>query len=211
MNERKRLELASNLNASGVVLMSEIIPRDLSGVPIALELLKDGSIEKFEACEQQYTISIPKNSNSFFRNITEYITESEKILDILNDKGKEIYNLILEKVERKEFKDTFTKYAYTSNHSGAWFPDKKSKFYDTEESINAYLNTFKNVTIVGNSVEKGPIQTSVILFFKDSIVENGEIKEYGWCYSKSGSLYRLGIKTSIYEMNDISKKYYKLN
>jgi hypothetical protein len=107
----------------------------------------------------------------------------------LSEKGKELYNQTLKRVEQNDFKGTFEKYTLSYDHSGQWWNNVTSEFYDKSEY--SCLHTYKNVRILGvlqgkNNTENTEKQsegsnktlTSTIIF-----------KTSNWCLTESGSLY----------------------
>jgi hypothetical protein len=131
--------------------------------------------EYYFIAREQYTV--PQNDNHTYDTI-------------LSEKGKELYQLVLDKVAKNEFKDHFTNYVFQKVSSGGWVNDESSPFYD-KEYCGYSMNTFDNIVINGywksrgkDSYQNGKTsQTSPIIFYTDS-----------WCYTESGSLYSLGDK-----------------
>lgn len=202
--ERGRANLAAELNQNNMSI-HKTLPRNLSGIPMATELLKDYTKEKYDVCELQYTI-YKENEEGII------VTTPSEIMDILNEDGKDIYNLVLKKVEEGIYKDVFTKYSILREHSGVWIANKDPEYEQYAkhlEGVNATLNSFRNIRITGlsESLQK-VIDTSVCLFFNRSKIDDNEnIIEDGWCLTRSGSLYKLKQEISRFEMNDLVTTY----
>lgn len=140
---------------------------------------------------------------------------------VLNDVGKTLLRDTIARVERREFKDTLTKYVFERRNSGFWV--------DGSSGIT-FLNTFNNLYVDGYLASDGRrVDTSTILLMSDrkkSSVADGcgkslknakkdeksanndqkndknaqnddensrdETSALGWVLTMSGSLYALG-------------------
>lgn len=181
----KRAELSADFGAHDRAIIHRFLTPTDNTIPLAYDLLKKGTREFYEACEMQYTLPIDTHMTNDIR-------------DILNEKGLALYNDVLEKVNRKEFKDTYSKYFVDSYNSGMWHANKDSPFFDQAENVVCCLNTFRNRKIQGlNQRVNKVFTTSCCIFYKDSTDDDG------WCYTASGSLYRLQEKIGFKEMQDL--------
>lgn len=164
-------ETINRLNSHPNVLCSNI---DLSNIDYK-QLLKEDSHEYYLFAFQQYTIKpLPGNV----------------LNDVLSSKGVELFNSIVQKVKDRAFKDSFLTYEVCMDRSGNWFAAESSPWYGKseywEDGILGAFVTWNNNFINGNSEKQGAICTSTCIF----IVEPTETED-GWCYTKSGSLYKL--------------------
>lgn len=129
----------------------------------ARALLNKSSKEYYNASNYQHTIHIQNNNTS-----------------ILNNEGLSLYNNIQEKINANNFNNTIIDYMVMHTESGMWINDNNSNHYDITRAI-AELNTLNNVKIYGMNKEKNePILTSTIIMYSEL-----------WCYTLSGSLYKL--------------------
>lgn len=121
-----------------------------------------------------------------------YNSLNESYETILSEKGLELLQNIKEKVEKGEFKDTFVKYRVDLENSGSWFGNASSPFYNPTD-CKGCLNSWGNIVIRGYTQElldnlhgNNPsysdltMKTSPVVFYTNQ-----------WCYTKSGSLYKL--------------------
>lgn len=165
---QNRLDVAVSMSQSSNVLINPVIPGFMKDkTPLAKELLKPGTKEMYETCELQHTV---------------YSIDGNKLSSILNDAGVQLYATVLVKVNNQEFKDTISDYRLIERHSGMWVADQNSPFHDTsEEGCNGCLNSWNNRAIHGylTSMSKY-VTTSPCIFITQD-----------WCYTTSGSLYRL--------------------
>jgi hypothetical protein len=147
------------------VYVTPVIESVDKNIPIAKELLKPNTREIYEACEWQYTI-LPLDEN--------------KLSDILNDYGVKFYANVMLSVNAKEFKDTIYNPQFANKHSGMWIADKSSPYHKDDECLGC-LNSWTNVVVSGRSeVHDKDIVTSPCIFITSD-----------WCYTRSGSLYKL--------------------
>lgn len=126
---------------------------------------------------------------------TIYPLPQNKLKNILSSQGLALLEDILRKVKCKEFKDSALDYSICPQNSGYWMALKNSRWFGVstywEAGIEGSLNTFFNKCIEGR-FEKADnrLTTSPCVF----IVEASEFED-GWCYTKSGSLYKLNKKS----------------
>lgn len=173
---QKRIETAIAMNEA--VSVNVVYPgATTSESPFAYELLKEDTEERYNACEAQYTIILEKDN---------------RLEDVLNEQGLRLYLAVLRKVEAQEFKNVLVPYAVEFGHSGMWHCNKKSPFFDAKEGVCAFLNTFRNKLVVGYVKEMNKIlSTSACIFVTEE-----------WCYTRSGSLYKLeGEQTELSAVN----------
>lgn len=125
-------------------------------------------------------------SNQSFINV--------KSLGALNEKGRKLYDDVLLKVQNQDYKNEFVKFYTQRELSGSWYADPTSTFYDItnknnpmtdQESISGLINTWNNVCVIGTVANGESLTTSPCIFISDK-----------WCYTSSGSLYKLGTNTS---------------
>jgi hypothetical protein len=124
-----------------------------------------------------YQFTVPQNNNGAYDSI-------------LTNQGKELYQSILEKVERQEFKDHITNYCFQYENSGSWFNDAiNSPFYDKKRCHE--LNTFNNKVVEGiMRSKKDELELSGEVFKTTPIIFHTDT----WCWTRSGSLYSLSDK-----------------
>lgn len=129
---------------------------------------------------------IKKNTREYYLLASHQytITPLNKLEDILNEEGENLYNQARKRYERGEYKDTITEYRAIYDNSGSWVSNPESPFYDKKE-IGGSFNSFQNLKICGITESTGgPITTSPAIFITPE-----------WCLTSSGSLYKLGIET----------------
>lgn len=162
---KSRLELAESVFP--VICVTPVFPGFAEDTtPLAKELLKPNTKEMYETCEWQHTV---------------WPLDGHGLSDVLNDDGVTLYAKVLVKVNQHQFKDTISDYQIDYKHSGMWVADKSSPFHDESEQCNGCLNSFNNKAIVGISKTHSKyITTSPCIFITPN-----------WCYTKSGSLYKL--------------------
>ena len=141
------------------------------------QLLKSDSKEYFLFAFSQCTISpLPGNN----------------LNDILSEKGHELYNQVLKKVKDCVFKDTISNYSIQNIESGKWFALENSPWFDKckpyGDGITGTFHSWQNIQIKGFAEKHAFsfINTSSCVFFVEA-TDNDD----GWCYTKSGSLYKL--------------------
>ena len=139
------------------------------------QFLKSDSEEYFRFALNQCTI-LPQPGNN--------------LMDILTEKGQDLYNQILQKVKGRLFKDTISEYTIQHGESGKWFALENSPWFDKckpfGNGITGTFHSWQNVQINGFAEKQGRITTSSCVFFVQATES-----EDGWCYTKSGSLYNL--------------------
>jgi len=143
---------------------------------MAYDLMKPGTLEMYEVCECQYSVFPLVNEEKGARDIYE----------ILNHTGVKLYTFVLDKILKNEFVDEFTEFCVTTSNSGMWHADESSGYFDPAEHIRGCLNTFQNQRIQGISKAKNKVLTTSVCIF---IANKEQVK---WCFTKSGSLYKLG-------------------
>ena len=117
-------------------------------------------------------------------------TSQHKILNILSDKGKKIFQQAKERAEKEDFKGTFLNYELKYSRTGTWFADENSKWFEKncriEKGTKGCICTWNNIYVIGQTIESKEmfVQTSSCIF----IVYDIDRKK-GWCYTASGSLY----------------------
>ena len=145
------------------------------GEPIPTYFLKPDCEEYYRCCSEQVTMH-PRYSQS--------------LDEILNDAGKELYQKIKEKANNTIPKKEFEMYCIIPVRSGSWFSDQTSKYHG---GVKATFNSFENLAVWGKS-ENDYYQTSPCFFIN--------VNE-GWCYTKSGSFYKLKSELSYCEFHKI--------
>ena len=109
---------------------------------------------------------------------------------VLSKKGLELYEEVSKKVKDGLFKDTFLEHQLEKGNSGPWFALENSPWFGKskyiEDGFVGSFNSWNNTHIHGVSEKQGRISTSTCIF-----VINSTSDEEGWCYTKSGSLYKL--------------------
>lgn len=150
---------------------------------IIKSMMKPSTKQYFRVSSNQYTI--PKNSIGNYDGI-------------LNKTGRTMYKMIKNKAVEGKFDGYIEEYKIDRGYrSGCWFFDKTSKWY--EPDMCNYLHSFDNKCVVGIHTVDGkrkPITTSPIIFYTDT-----------WCYTKDGSLYKLGTKVDEESLNDEIRRY----
>lgn len=144
--------------------------------PDAHKLLKPDSEEYFRVAAQQISVYPLEGSGRTYA-------------DILSAEGMELFQQAQQRYDRNDIKDTATRYSIRHERSGSWFKPENSQFkwvnYQDEGEINGILNTWSNLTILGEMENmKCGMTTSCCVFITDE-----------WCLTKSGSIYKLGTKT----------------
>ena len=132
------------------------------------KLLKKDSLEYYKLCLFQVTIQ-PENPDT-------------PLKDILSEYGLMVYEYACN-LAKIGAKDEFMEYTLEQSNSGAWFTDKESPYFDPDEC--GFFNSFKNIIVVGktkNTKEDQFTTTSPCIFVN---------KEEGWCYTRSGNIYKL--------------------
>lgn len=120
---------------------------------------------------------------------------TDKFVPLLTDKGKSLLESVQKKVQNKEYKGEIVEYKLNWDRSGSWFAKPESEFYGTartpgsDPNLKGCYNCRDNITITGRTTDGKPITTSCCVFICDT--EGQE----NWCYTLSGSLYKLGKKT----------------
>lgn len=122
------------------------------------------------------------------------------IESILSEEGLKQFKFVSSRAEKEEnFKDEMVDYAFDFIISGGWFADEKSPFYDPED-VKGILNCRNDIQIYGwSKTHQLPISTSRVVFVNNMLNPK-------WCITKSGSLYKLGTKRDIWEMQTIVKE-----
>jgi len=126
---------------------------------------------------------------------------TDKYLPLLTDKGKQLYETVMTKVRNGEYKGEIVEYSLNWDRSGPWFAKPESRFYgtaktpDSDSTIQGCYNCRDNITITGKTADGKPITTSCCIFICDQEGQEGQTSQANWCYTLSGSLYKLGKKT----------------
>ena len=135
-------------------------------------------------------MSYVKDTSKFYFQSTSgqrtiYSTEDEKLEEILNKEGIELYQKVLKKVENEEYKDTLQSLNIIHQNPGIWVPNESSPHYNPKEHQRHYSD-LSNLVVMGFAINKGSnITTSTLIFLTND-----------WCYTFSGSLYKLEKKSS---------------
>lgn len=121
---------------------------------------------------------------------------NKKLLPVMNEKGKKKYEEVLALVRDKKFKNEFVTYRIDPALSGSWYADPMSKFFKMDNPIAekgtlGMINTWLNVVIVGTLANGEIVTSSPCIFISEKDNDSDEVK---WCYTSSGSLYKLGTK-----------------
>lgn len=157
-------------------------------------LLKSDSQEYYMFSSFQKTI-IPINNES-----ERIDTSSSSLEKILSDKGLIIYEHAKTLADMNDFKDEFIEYRFDRSNSGSWFGDENSFWYDKqtmyEKGTKGSFNTWNNINIIGKTKHSGEkfVTTSPCVFIIHECNEEEGNEEKGWCYTFSGSLYKLSGK-----------------
>lgn len=171
LQEEKQLleQKIAQVNSSPHILMSNLPQSDCK------LLLKPDSHEYYLFAMYQHTI-IPLPGNN--------------IRDILTQDGLTLYEQVLQKVKDGLFKDTFFEHKIQKGQSGRWFALENSPWFGKseycEKGIVGAFCTWQNSYVHGLAEKQGMISTSPCIF----LMESSNIQD-GWCYTKSGSLYKL--------------------
>ena len=140
-----------------------------------------------------------KTAHSFIRQDSEeyyFLSDGQYSLfpfsryeSVLNEEGKELLDRVRRMVKEMSFKNEIHPYSRISEHSGGWRSDQLSPHYGKphpntvpNDNIQGIWNTWNNVCIQGVASDNKPITTSACIFI---------FEDEGWCYTASGSLYKL--------------------
>lgn len=138
----------------------------------------------------------------YFLSVSQYtLYPIEDYVSSLNVKGKLLYEYVKEQANNNNYKTEIVEYYLERENSGGWFCDPTSKFYNTENkltddpNIQGIFNTLNNIVIVGILSTGQPISTSCCVFICNE-----------WCYTSSGSLYKLGKRIENNDTSDLRKR-----
>lgn len=148
--------------------------------PIA-KYIKKNTEEYYWIASDQWTIR-PENKDT-------------DLLDILTTAGLELHSQTQEKYDAGDWKDTLSTYALDRSKSGFWSPDKESPYYvpDTDGSHWTTLNSWNNIVVLGFSESRQKwLTTSAVILITNE-----------WCLTRSGSLYKIGTKTTLGEAHNM--------
>ncbi len=162
---------------------------------MAYDLIKPGTLEMYEVCECQYSVF----------NLYKYPKGGKTLVEILNYIGQKLYEFVLEKVAKNEFTDELTDYVMTYENSGMWHANEMSEYFDPSNEMKGCLNSFNNRHITGFSKKNNNMMTTSACIFIMNGGENGGVndeendeendgvndRDIKWCFTKSGSLYKL--------------------
>jgi hypothetical protein len=121
----------------------------------------------------------------------------KKALQVMNEKGKRKYEEVLALVRDKKFKNEFVTYRIDHERSGSWYANPMSKFFNmdhpmAEKGTLGMMNTWNNIVIAGTLLNGEKVVSSPCVFMSDDTTDNDNAVK--WCYTSSGSLYKLGTK-----------------
>ena len=149
----------------------------------ALDWVKEGTKQHYFLCNSQITL---------------YPTDVW--INDLNEKGLELYSSALIRVQKEDFKAEYDVYYFDTRNSGSWFADEESVWRNetpphVEKGCKGTFNSWNNLTVSGVlKDEKGSsLFTSPCVFIGLEKDEKGKCVG-GWCLTKSGSLYKLGVE-----------------
>ena len=127
----------------------------------AKQLLREDTVEYYYVADDQYTIK-------------------GDYPNILNETGLGIFNDILNKIKREEFKGTFTKTTLIPYRSGIWHRNLEHIAHKMDNNTHrTVLCTWNNCKLVG--ILNGKETTTNILQFYTP----------WWVYTLSGNLYKI--------------------
>ena len=172
----KQLKLAEDLEGA-VICVRHLIQGD-QGPPFVEMFLEPESPEFFWRCSNQVSL---------------YPTRSKSLFAILNDDGKELYQSIKDLYLKSEPKKTFQTYSVCPQESGNWFADKTSKFWNEDFGV-ASIHSFENRIVLGKTASGEWFTTSPCIF-----IDTDE----GWCFTRSGSFYKLETQMDYFECNHL--------
>lgn len=166
---QQRLDMAEKLSPQ-VVMCKEVPGFIKSDKPFARELLTPGTKEMYNCCEWQYSIILCPGST---------------FEDVLNTRGMKMLRRAREMVKANQFNDTIYEYHTLFEASGLWTADQQSQYHSGK--ITASLCSLNNICVSGTSgkehdAKKNVISTSACVFINE---------QEGWCYTQSGSLYKI--------------------
>ena len=156
-----------------------IVPQLLKESPFAERYLKKDTFEYYLVANQQYSIYPVEWNNTV-----------PKLEDILNKDGLRLLIYVQMNVAKNNFKDTILNFNVDPSQSGRWYDTPESSYssFYNKGNIGCTLNSWKNMVITGKSEASNErITTSPCIFIN---------QDEGWCFTLSGSLYRLKNETN---------------
>ena len=118
--------------------------------------------------------------------------------DVLTEKGQKYLTYCQQLADANEFKGEFVEYYVEFIRTGSWFADKTSQFYNTKHpfldgEVEGAWCTWRNACVVGLTSSGKPMKTSACVI----LMNEGD--GVHWCYTYSGSMYKLGKEATTFE------------
>lgn len=158
----------------------------------AHKYIKKDSVQSYFLSRNQYSIHPFQFGAPATIECTDEEPKNVITTEDLNEEGIVLLNKVLNMVKNEEYKDVINDSYLVRSTSGYWEVDDASPYFGTPhpnlhagENIKKVLNMWNNVNVTGVG-SKGHMETSACIF-----VNEGTREKDGWCYTRSGSLYKL--------------------
>lgn len=129
--------------------------------------------------------------NFFWTYDTISLIDQNNLTNINNIIDQNIINEFNNISKLNNYKNTFNKYSIQSVRTSIWKANSLHPYFEIY-NINSppliHLNTFNNIVILGDTIDGKKITTNIVKYITDD-----------WCYTISGSLYKLNNKVPLFD------------